>query len=103
LAPAMRFRTRHHISRTPCRTRRCCPMDTLYQPDSRPSLSTLVWRHKGKMLATFLVVVAGGLVYLALDERTYQSEAKMFIRPGRETVTLDPIVTNGQAVTMTDA
>ena len=78
-------------------------MNTLYQPDPRPALSTLIWRHKGKMLATFVIVVAGGLAYLALDERTFQSEAKMFIRPGRESVTLDPIVTNGQAVTMTDA
>src|SRR5262245_26229393 len=40
---------------------------------------------------------------LSLAERLYRSEAKMFVRPGRESVTVDPIVTNGQAVTMTDA
>src|SRR3954470_20338760 len=76
-------------------------MDTFYQP--APSLATFVWRHKGKMLLVFGLVVAGGLAFLALSERTYLSEAKMFIRPGRESVTVDPIVTNGQTVTMADA
>src|SRR6185436_11500093 len=76
-------------------------MDTLYQP--APSLAGLAWRNKGKMLLAFVLVVAGGLVYLATAEREYQSEAKMFVRPGRESVTVDPIVTNGQAVTMADA
>jgi len=77
-------------------------MDMLQQ--SVPlSLAGLVWRNKGKMLLAFVLVVAGGLAYLSLAERDYQSEAKMFIRPGRESVTGDPIVTNGQAVTMADA
>lgn len=55
------------------------------------------------MLLAFVLVIAGGLAYLSVAEREYQSEAKMFIRPGRESVTGDPIVTNGQAVTMADA
>jgi uncharacterized protein involved in exopolysaccharide biosynthesis len=76
-------------------------MDTIYQP--APSLGQLAWRNKGKMLVAFALVVAGGLAYLSLAEREYQSEAKMFVRPGRESVTVDPIVTNGQAVTMADA
>jgi uncharacterized protein involved in exopolysaccharide biosynthesis len=67
------------------------------------SLSGLIVRNKGKMLLAFVLVVAGGLAYLATSEREYLSEAKMFIRPGRESVTGDPIVTNGQAVTMADA
>ena len=77
-------------------------MDMLQQP-APLSLAGLVWRNKGKMLLAFVLVVAGGLVYLATADREYQSEAKMFIRPGRESVTGDPIVTNGQAVTMADA
>lgn len=68
-----------------------------------PSLTALAWRNKGKMLLAFVLVLAGGLVYLSLAERLYQSEAKMFVRPGRESVTMDPIVTNGQAVTMADS
>lgn len=76
-------------------------MDTLYQP--APTLVGLAWRNKGKMLLAFVLVVAGGLAYLATAEREYQSEAKMFVRPGRESVTVDPIVTNGQTVTMADA
>ena len=76
-------------------------MDTLYQP--APSLAGLAWRNKGKMLLAFVLVVAGGLAWLATAEREYQSEAKMYVRPGRESVTVDPIVTNGQAVTMADA
>ena len=55
------------------------------------------------MLLAFVLVLAGGLALLATAERLYQSEAKMFVRPGRESVTVDPIVTNGQAVTMADA
>lgn len=76
-------------------------MHTLHQPT--PSLAGLAWRNKGKMLVAFALVLAGGLAYLATAEREYQSEAKMFVRPGRESVTVDPIVTNGQAVTMADA
>jgi len=76
-------------------------MDLLHQP-APPSLGGLAWRNKGKMLLAFVLVVAGGLAYLSLAEREYQSEAKMFVRPGRESVNMDPIVTNGQAVTMTD-
>jgi polysaccharide biosynthesis protein PslE len=68
-----------------------------------PSLSALAWRNKGKMLLAFALVLAGGLVYLSLAERLYLSEAKMFVRPGRESVTVDPIVTNGQTVTVADS
>jgi uncharacterized protein involved in exopolysaccharide biosynthesis len=55
------------------------------------------------MLFAFLAVEVLALAYLSTAERIYQSEAKMFIRPGRESVTVDPIVANGQVVTMADA
>ena len=80
-------------------------MDTLYQP--APSLAGLAWRNKGKMLLAFVLVVAGGLAYLATAERECQSEAKMFVRPGRESVTVSRqdhrFLAHRQAVTMADA
>jgi polysaccharide biosynthesis protein PslE len=79
-------------------------MDRIHETAAPSSaLSAFFWRHKGKMLLVFLLVEALALTYLSFAERLYQSEAKMFIRPGRESVTVDPIVANGQVVTMADA
>ena len=57
-------------------------------------------RKRGQALAIFvgtLAVTAAGLV---LSPRAYQSEAKLFVRVGRESVTLDPTATTGQMISV---
>lgn len=59
------------------------------------------------MVAKVLVVatlgVAATLVYVAKAPRKYDSEAKLLVRLGRESITLDPTVTNGQVVSVSDS
>jgi polysaccharide biosynthesis protein PslE len=55
-------------------------------------------RHKGKMLLFFsgtMALVVAGLIWYP---RTYQSEARLFLRLGRESVSLDPTATLSQVV-----
>ena len=61
-------------------------------------LVEVLFRHKGKMLlwSGLLGVLAIGA--LAALPRKYQSEAKLFVRLGRESVTLDPTATTGTTV-----
>ena len=49
--------------------------------------------------ATLAVVLAGW----SLAPRSYSSEAKLFVRVGRETVTLDPTATTGQTIAIYEA
>ncbi len=68
---------------------------------NRPTENTLSFdqvrracqRHKGKMLLFFVLVMAGTAVGTYLSPRSYRSQAKLFIRLGRENVTLDPTAT----------
>jgi uncharacterized protein involved in exopolysaccharide biosynthesis len=57
-----------------------------------------VRRHKGKMLLTIIAGMAVTLMYLALAPRKFKSEAKLLVRMGRETLTIDPTATTGQFV-----
>jgi len=58
----------------------------------------VLFRHKKKICASFLfaLAVAAGIIFLW--PRKYESEAKLFVRVGRETVTLDPTATTGQVI-----
>ena len=72
----------------------------------RPRTTTdarLFWQHKGKILAIWFVGVVLTLAYLSLTPRQYQSEAKLFVRLGRESVTLDPTATTGQVVSIAES
>jgi uncharacterized protein involved in exopolysaccharide biosynthesis len=55
------------------------------------------WRHSLGIFAGIMLLV---FVALALAPRTYQSEAKLFVRVGRESVTLDPTATTGQMISV---
>lgn len=61
-------------------------------PISLRDILYVVFRHKWKVVAFFVVVVVGvtGLTY-ALPEK-YRSEAKLLIRVGRESLSVDPSV-----------
>lgn len=57
-----------------------------------------LWQHRRKMLGTFAVGIAITLLYFLLVPRQYRSEAKVLVRIGRESITLDPTATTGQFV-----
>jgi uncharacterized protein involved in exopolysaccharide biosynthesis len=78
-------------------------MESLYQPpQSTLNIGRFVWLHKGKMTATLVTGLALTLAYLSLATRQYRSEAKILVRIGRESVTLDPTATTGQFVAMAE-
>src|SRR5687768_3793256 len=74
-------------------------MESLYESNTPPmALTKFVWRHKGKIAATFLAGVVVTLAYLSLAPRKFRSEAKLLVRMGRESITIDPTATTGQFV-----
>lgn len=60
-------------------------------------LAPVISHHKGKMALSFLAVMAAVAVYTLVCPRAYRSQAKLFVRLGRENATLDPTATVGQA------
>jgi len=58
----------------------------------------VLFRHKWKIILFFLAVVMAVAVLTWLSPEIYQSEAKLLIRMGRESVTLDPTAATGQIV-----
>src|SRR4051812_2290284 len=79
-------------------------MDSLLEPNREPvDVLGFAWRHKGAMLLTFSSVVVLTLLYLAIAPRRFQSDAKLLVRMGRETVGLDPVATTGHYVAVADS
>ena len=62
-----------------------------------------VWRHKGKGLLTFLAIVAGTAAIIFYWPRSSRSEALLFVRLGRDSVTLDPTATTGQTIALNES
>lgn len=60
-------------------------------------------RHRGKALTVFLLVVVLATAGLLVMPGTYQSEALLYVRLGRESVTLDPVATTGQTMTVSES
>jgi uncharacterized protein involved in exopolysaccharide biosynthesis len=58
----------------------------------------IVRQHAAKIVCTFLGVMALAVIYTAISPVLYTSEAKLFVRLGRETVALDPTATTNQTV-----
>jgi len=58
----------------------------------------VVFRHKGKMATFFTAVMAATWAALVLWPREYESEVKLMVRVGRESVALDPTATTGQTL-----
>jgi len=56
----------------------------------------LLFRHKKKAIVTSLVILCLTAAFVVYCPRSYVSEAKLFIRVGRESVALDPTATQGQ-------
>lgn len=60
----------------------------------------LLVRHRGKSLAFFCGSMLLVLLGLMVVPKTYTSEAKLFVRVGRESITVDPTATVGQTISV---
>lgn len=60
----------------------------------------ILFRHKKKAILFFSAVFVTVTLGTFLAPKIYRSEAKLFVRIGRESVTLDPTVTTGQIVSI---
>ena len=63
-------------------------------------VARIFFRHRRKMFVFFCVTIALTLLVIALYPRSYSSEAKLFMRIGRESVALDPTATTGETITL---
>jgi uncharacterized protein involved in exopolysaccharide biosynthesis len=78
-------------------------MERLNHLDLAPmDVPQFLWRHRTTVLKTFAVGMAVTLLYFALAPRKFRSEAKVLVRIGRESITLDPTATTGQFVAMAE-
>lgn len=66
-------------------------------------LPRILKRHPKKSLLTFCALLALSVAVLILLPRTYESESLLFVRVGRESVTLDPTVTTGQIIALNES
>jgi uncharacterized protein involved in exopolysaccharide biosynthesis len=66
-------------------------------------LPRILRRHPKKSLLTFVTILALSVIACIALPRTYESESLLFVRVGRESVTLDPTVTTGQVITLNES
>lgn len=72
-------------------------------PRSLQDILDLANRHRSRALQVFLGVVALTILGLCVAPRAYQSEAKLFVRVGRESIGLDPTATTAQTISVSDS
>ena len=60
-----------------------------------------VMRHRKKAVAFFLMVMTAAVLYVLIAPPSYQSSAKIFVRLGRENLTLPPTATLGEKPVVT--
>ena len=61
-------------------------------------LYCVFFRHKWKMILFFFAVITTMTVVTFLGAKIYRSNAKLLVRLGRESVTLDPTAATGQII-----
>jgi uncharacterized protein involved in exopolysaccharide biosynthesis len=62
------------------------------------TLFEIVARHRRTIVLFPLITMLAGALFFVFFPRTYRSEAKLFLRLGRESVGLDPMATTGQTL-----
>ncbi len=67
-------------------------------PEDARDILRILYRHRRKMVAVFFSILALAVVGLIVFPRTYTSEARMFVRLGKESVGLDPTVTTNEFI-----
>ena len=70
---------------------------------SGTSVFGLIWRNKFNFVLVGLLVMSLAVGYLVTAERMYQSESRLFVRVGRESVSLDPTATTGNFMGVPDS
>jgi uncharacterized protein involved in exopolysaccharide biosynthesis len=65
-----------------------------------PNAIRILRKHRRGSLAIFVGILLLVMVAVQLAPKTYRSEAKLFVRVGRESVTLDPTATTGQMISV---
>ena len=80
-------------------------MPESYSRDKYPERSLrdfyyILFRHKWKAFIFFLVVVITVTLGTLLATEIYRSDAKLLVRLGRESVSLDPTATTGQVISV---
>ncbi len=63
----------------------------------------LLWRHKFKILLLPPVIIACGILAIIFLPRTYQSQAKLFLQVGKESVGIDPTATTGETISLSQS
>jgi len=71
-------------------------MISVAQPEQSSGLSGALRRHLWKSIGAITLCVGAAVAYTAVSPMYYGSEAKIFVRLGRESVSLDPTATTGQ-------
>ncbi len=61
-------------------------------------VSRILVRHKKKAISCFALVMATTVAAILFWPRKYESESKLFVQVGRESVSLDPTATTGQVI-----
>lgn len=84
-----RYRSRFTSSRSAASHR-------LPEPTLR-DISRVLFRHRGKMLLFFTLTMMAVVAYVAFSPKKYRSEARLFVRLGRENIGLDATTTLGKA------
>src|SRR5215211_6406957 len=69
--------------------------------DARFVLSALQ-RFRGRAIVFFVVALAAVVAGVLIAPREYSSEARLFLRVGRESVALDPTATMGEKISIND-
>jgi len=59
-------------------------------------------RHKHKMIGFFCITMTIVVLAVIFIPRKYESEAKLFVRIGRESLSIDPTATTGQTISIND-
>src|SRR5580692_11198869 len=77
-----------------------CTMKADLHFEEAPTLMRALRRHFGKVLAVFTICIGGAAAYTAFAPTYYGSEAKLFVRLGRESIGLDPTATTGQTISV---
>ncbi len=75
-------------------------------PQSTPGLRHwcgVFYRHKGKMAGVFCTILALFLLAVIFYPRSYTSEARLFVRLGKESVGLDPTATMSETISVNES
>ena len=66
-------------------------------------LGRIFYRHRRKMAVVFCSTLALGILVLVVYPRKYTSESRLFLRLGKESVTLDPTATTNDVVAVNES